>query len=164
MMLRRGTGGYYVNGVVARFPTDGISLRDQATYDRAGATPTPSATADLQLRNIFFAEVNAKLFQTPNGTSQFELDSTTNNLKLSTATAASIFTTIPAVGTAPTDIASFDFTPAADSPIATGGLDAFTGAIATKAGTFVTATVYQGAVAPGGADKWWAGWTNYARN
>jgi len=108
--------------------------------------------------------VNAKLFQTPNGTSQFELDSTANSLTLSTATAASIFTTIPAVGTAPTDISSFDFTPAAGSAIATGGLNAFTGAIATKAGTFVTATAYQGAVAPGGTDKWWAGWTNYARN
>ena len=28
MMLRRGTGGYYVNGVVARWPADGVSLRD----------------------------------------------------------------------------------------------------------------------------------------
>ena len=162
LMLRRGTGGYYVNGVVARWSTDGISLRDQATYDRAGATPTPSATADLQLKNIFFAETNGKLFQTP--ANQFELDSTANNLKLSTSTAASVFTTIPAVGTAPTDINAFDFTPAANSPIATGGLTAFTGAIATKAGTFVTATPYQGAVAPGGGNKWWAGWTTYARN
>jgi hypothetical protein len=162
-MLRRGTGGYYVNGVVARWSTDGLSLRDQATYDRAGATPTPSATADLQLKNIFFAETNGKLFQTP-AANQFELDSTANNLKLSTSTAASVFTTIPAVGTAPTDINAFDFTPAANSPIATGGLTAFTGAIATKAGTFVTATPYQGAVAPGGGNKWWAGWTTYARN
>jgi hypothetical protein len=163
MMLRRGTGGYYVNGVVARFPTDGISLRDQATYDRAGDTGTPSATADLQLKNIFFAEVNGKLFQ-PLSANQFELDSTANNLKLSTGTAASLFTTLPAVGTAPADITAFDFTPAAGSPIATGGLNAFTGAIATKAGTFVTATAYQGAVAPGAGGKWWAGWTTYARN
>ena len=163
LMLRRGTGGYYVNGVVARWSTDGISLRDQATYDRAGATPTPSATADLQLKNIFFAETNGKLFQTP-AANQFELDSTANNLKLSTSAAASVFTTIPAVGTAPSDINAFDFTPAANSPIATGGLTAFTGAIATKAGTFVTATPYQGAVAPGGGNKWWAGWTTYARN
>ncbi len=163
MMLRRGTGGYYVNGVVARFPTDGISLRDQATFDRAGDVLTPAATADLQLKNIFFAEVNGKLFQ-PLSATQFELDSTTNNLKLSTVTAASIFTTIPAVGTAPADINAFDFTPVAGSPIATGGLNAFTGAVATKAGTFVTATAYQGAVAPGGGNKWWAGWTTYARN
>ena len=163
MMLRRGTGGYYINGVVARWPTDGISLRDQATYDRAGATGTPAATADLQLKNIFFAEVNGKLFQ-PLSATQFELDSTANSLKLSTATAASIFTTIPAVGTTPADISAFDFTPAAGSPIATGGLNAFGGAIATKAGTFVTATAYQGAVAPGGGNKWWTGWTTYARN
>jgi len=164
MMLRRGTGGYYVNGVVARWPTDGISLRDTATFVRAGSTLTPSATADLQLKNIFFAEVNGKLFQTPAPGAQFQLDSVANTLKLSTVTAASIFTTIPAVGTAPADISAFDFTPAAGSAIATGGLNAFTGAIATKAGTYVTATAYQGAVAPGGGNKWWAGWTYYARN
>ena len=163
MMLRRGTGGYYVNGVIARWTSDGVSLRDQGTYDRAGDTPTPAATADLQLKNIFFAETNGKLFQTPSAT-QFELDSTANNLKLSTATAASLFTAIPAVGAVPADISAFDFTPVAGSPIATGGLNAFTGAMATKAGTFVMATAYQGAVAPGGANKWWAGWTSYARN
>jgi len=163
LMLRRGTGGYYVNGVVARWTSDGVSLRDQATYDRAGATPTPSATADLQLKNIFFAETNGKLFQAPSAT-QFELDSTANSLKLGTATAASLFIASPAVGSAPADISAFDFTPAAGSPIATGGLNAFTGAIATKAGTFVTPTAYQGAVAPGGGNKWWAGWTSYVRN
>jgi len=37
------------------------------------------------------------------------------------------------------------------------------GAIATKAGTVVTATPYVGGVAPGGP-KWWQGWTSYARN
>ena len=163
MMLRRGTGGYYVNGVVARWSTDGVSLRDAATYDRAGATKTPSATADLQLRNILFADVNGKMFQATSAT-QFDLDPTANNLTLSTATASSLFTAIPDVAAVPTGLASFDFTPTAGSAIATGGLNAFTGSIQTKAGTFVTPTAYLGAVAPGGANKWWAGWTNYARN
>jgi hypothetical protein len=162
MMLRRGTGGYYVNGVVARWPTDGISLRDQQTYDRAGATATPAATADLQVRNIVFAETNAKLFQAPSAT-QFALDPVANNLTLSTATAASLFAAIPAVGASPASISEFDFTPAAGSPIATAGLSTFTGAIATKAGTFVTGTAYAGGAAPGGP-KWWQGWTSYARN
>ena len=122
MMLRRGTGGYYVNGVVARW-TIGRRLapRSGDVRSRRRRRRTPAATADLQLKNIFFAEVNGKLFQTPSAT-QFELDSTANNLKLSTATAASLFTAIPAVGTAPADISAFDFTPAAGSPIATGGL------------------------------------------
>ncbi len=162
MMLRRGTGGYYVNGVLARWSADGVSLRDQATYDRAGTTRTPSATSDLQVRNILFAETNGKVFQTPSAT-QFDFDLAANNLTLSTATAASLFTAIPAVGAAPSAIGDFDFSPAAASPIATGGLATFTGAILAKAGTVVTPTAYVGAVAPGGT-KWWQGWTTYARN
>ena len=162
LMLRRGTGGYYVNGVIARWPTDGISLRDAATYDRAGTTATPSATADLQVRNIVFAETNGKVFQAPSAT-QFTLDLGANNLTLSAATAASLFTSIPAVAATPASVNEFDFTPSAGSPIATAGLSTFTGAIATKAGTFVTATPYAGGAAPGGP-KWWQGWTSYARN
>ena len=162
MMLRRGTGGYYVNGVLARWPTDGVSLRDQATYDRAGATATPSATADLQIRNVLFAETGGKLFQASSAT-QNSLDAAANNLTLSTATAASLFTAIPAVGATPTSVTEFDFSPAANSPIASGGLATFSGAIAAKAGTFVIPTSYIGAAAPGGA-KWWQGWTNYGRN
>ncbi len=166
LMLRRGTGGFYVNGVVARWSADGISMRDSATFTRAGNTQTPSATADLQIRNILFAETNGKVFQTPvNAASnaQGDLDLAANSLTLSAATAASLFTLIPAVGAAPTSITAFDFTPAAGSPIATGGLATFTGAILAKAGTVVTPTAYLGAIAPGGT-KWWQGWTSYARN
>jgi hypothetical protein len=162
MMLRRGTGGYYVNGVLARWTSDGVSLRDAATYTRAGSTTTPSASADLQIRNVLFAETNGLIFQAPSAT-QFALDATANNLTLSTATAASLFTAIPAVGSAPTSISAFDFTPATGSPIATGGLTTFTGAILAKAGTFVTPTAYMGGVAPAGP-KWFQGWTNYVRN
>jgi hypothetical protein len=162
MMLRRGTGGYYVNGVLARWTADGISIRDAATYARAGSTRTPAATADLQIRNVVMAETNNLAFQVPSAT-QFDLDLPANNLTLSTGTAASLFTAIPAVGTTPTSIAAFDFSPVAGSAIATGGLATFTGALLTKAGTVVTATSYVGAVAPGGT-KWWQGWTSYARN
>ena len=164
MMLRRGTGGYYVNGVVARWPSGAASVRDAGTYTRAGSTATPSATADLQVRNVFAADV-PRYFQPAAGgaTPTFELDLSANNLTLSAATAASLFSAIPAVGATPTSINEFDFTPAANSPIATAGLSTFTGAIATKAGTFVTATAYAGGVAPGGP-KWWQGWTAYARN
>ena len=162
MMLRRGTGGYYVNGVLARWSADGVSLRDVATYARGGSTLTPSADADLQIRNVFFAETNSLMFQAPSAT-QNALDATANNLTLSAATAASLFTAIPAVGSVPTSLAAFDFTPATGSPIASGGLATFTGAILAKAGTFVTPTTYMGGVAPGGP-KWFQGWTSYSRN
>ena len=162
MMLRRGTGGYYVNGVIARWTSDGVSLRDVATYARGGAVAAPSSAADLQIRNVFFAETNGLLFQASSAT-QNALDATANNLTLSTAPAASLFAAIPAVGSAPTSSAAFDFTPAAGSPIAVGGLATFTGAILAKAGSFVTPTTYMGGVAPNGP-KWFQGWTNYARN
>ena len=162
MMLRRGTGGYYVNGVLARWSADGVSLRDPTTYVRAGSVAAPSATADLQIRNVFFAETNGLLFQATTAT-QNSLDAAANNLTLSTASAASLFTAIPAVGSAPASLAAFDFTPAAGSPIATGGLATFTGAILAKAGTFVTPTAYMGGVNPTGP-KWFQGWTAYYRN
>jgi hypothetical protein len=170
MMLRRGTGGYYVNGVVVRWPTDGISLRDNSSYVRGGSTATPSATADLQLKNIYFAEDNNLLFQANTATpaTQFSLDPTANALTLAanTVTAASLFVKIPAVGAAPTDTSAFDFTPAAGSAIATGGLATLAGAVATKGGTFITGTAFQGGAPLAGTlgARWWAGWTIYARN
>src|SRR5919112_1604241 len=48
IMLRRGTGGYYVNGIVARWPNAGVSVRNAETYARAGSAATPDlAAADL---------------------------------------------------------------------------------------------------------------------
>ncbi len=167
MMLRRGTGGYYVNGVLARWPRAGVSLRDSLTFVRAGSVATPDVnTADLVVRNNFFAETPA-VFQavTAPGAAvqQNAFDLAGNSLTLSAALANTIFAALPATGTPPSGLAAFDFSPAAGSPIATGGMATFAGKILTKAGTVVTPTAYQGAVAPGGA-KWWQGWTTYARN
>jgi hypothetical protein len=164
MMLRRGTGGYYVNGVVARYPRGGVSLRDADTYTRAGATAiTDLATADLGVKNVVSAE-NGSVFQGPNGSNvQNSLDLAGNALTSSPATTASLFTAFPATVSATTTAAAFDWTPATGSALATGGLGTFTGKLATAAGTSVAGTAYVGAAQPGGA-KWWQGWTVYTRN
>ena len=164
MMLRRGTGGYYVNGVVARYPRAGVSLRDQATYaNRAGGTPvTDLNTADLAVKNVYFTE-NAVIFQGANGTNvQNSLDLPGNALVDGTATTASLFTAFPAAVTETTTASDFDWTPANAAPITAGGLTTFTGKLATAAGTTVTGTTYLGAADPSGA-KWWQGWTVYAQ-
>ncbi|HUQ82835.1 MAG TPA: fibronectin type III domain-containing protein [Gemmatimonadaceae bacterium] len=164
MMLRRGTGGYYVNGLVARYPRGGVSLRDADTYTRAGATAiTDLATADLGIKNVLFSE-NGTVFQGANGSNvQNSLDLAGNALVSSTTATTALFTAFPAVVSGATIASAFDWTPAATSPIATGGLATFTGKLATAAGTTVTGTSYVGAAQPTGA-KWWAGWTIYARN
>jgi hypothetical protein len=165
MMLRRGTGGYYVNGVVARFPAAGVSLRDAESYARGGSVAVPdAATSDLLIKNVLFAE-NGPMFQANTATpaTQFSLDAAGNALTASTATSASLFTALPATGTSPSGVSALDWTPAANAAIGSGGLATFTGKLATRAGTFVTATSYLGAAQPNGT-KWWAGWTTYARN
>ena len=165
MMLRRGTGGYYVNGVVARFPRGGISLRDTETFVRAGSAAIPdAASADLAIRNVLFTEVAGNVFQAGGGsTTQNSLELAGNSLTGSATASTALFTAIPATGATPSGVAGFDWTPPAGAAIATGGLATLPGKIGIKGGTAVTGTAYLGAAAPGGT-KWWAGWTTYVRN
>jgi hypothetical protein len=160
MVLRRGTAGYYVNGVVARWPRAAISVRDPETYLRAGGVATPDlTTADLAVRNVLLVE-NAADFQSGQ---QPAFDLTGNALRSNTSAAAALFATFPATVGSSTNAASFDWTPGATSLAATGGLTTFTGKLATKASGAVTGTAYVGAADPAGA-KWWSGWTIYAKN
>ncbi|MFL5521870.1 MAG: fibronectin type III domain-containing protein [Gemmatimonadales bacterium] len=150
-VLRRGTGGYYVNGLIGRYPTAGLSLRDQAS---TGARVTDGT---LDLRNLLVVETPALLDASTNVT----FDQTGREFRHQAATtAASLLTALP---TSPTDAAAFDWTPLAGSAATTGGLATFSGNILAKAGAFVTPTTYVGAADPAGA-KWWQGWTNYAAN
>ena len=153
MILRRGTGGYYVNGVLARFPKGALGLRDTAS------TRVRLTDGLLDLRHILVVETPS-LFTTASGGFVLSDSVTRNIVRDAGASAASLFTTfsLPASTTA-----SFDWTPTATSPITTGGLQTFSGNLATAAGTFVMPTAYRGAAAPGGT-KWWAGWTSYAKN
>jgi hypothetical protein len=138
-----------VNGVIARWPAAAMGIRDASTNTRIGE-------GNLDVRNVLAVE-NATLFET--GADRFQFDATANAIEAAAGTTASLFTTFattPSTG-------GLDWTPATASPARTGGLGTFTGALATKAGTFVTGTAYRGAADPTGA-KWWAGWTAYARN
>ena len=99
LMLRRGTGGFYINGVATRFPAAGVSLRDPESFLRAANAAVPDlATSDLQVRNVVFAETPV-VFQanTTTPASQFALDLTGNALTSSSAASTALFTAIPAV-------------------------------------------------------------------
>ena len=141
-VLRRGTGGYYLNGVLARWPRGGISLRDSTSNNRFQVD-------SLIVRNLYFAE-NGVLASGANfdaATSNFGQESafTARNSNIvvgaGTVTAASLFTSLPTVSGTTTG-ASFDWSPEASSPIATGGLNSFAAdpRIAARVGTFITPT------------------------
>ncbi len=166
MVLRRGTGGYYLNGVVARWPRQAISVRDTTSNNRFQAD-------SLIARNLYFADnglQNSGVTFDPTGTNfgqeaAFTARNSNITVAASTVTAASLFTALPAGGTTAPTVAGFDWSPGSGSAIATGGLSSFSAdpRIAARAGTFIVPTAYRGAAAPGGT-KWWANWTNYARN
>lgn len=162
MMIRRGSGGWYVNGVLARWPRAAISLRDNETYARAGSVATPDlATADLGMRNLLVLE-SAAVFQTGGSSVQNSLDLAANAITQDAAAATALFTAFPATITAQTTASAFDWTPAAGSPAATGGLATFAGKLGTASGAAVAGTAYRGAAAPAGV-KWWQGWTVYSQ-
>lgn len=152
MMLRRGTGGFYVNGIVARWPGSAIALRDAATKTRID-------NGDLILSHLLLAE-NAVVFEpdvASSSTRHYTVDETDNNIETVAGTAASLFTAMDP------DAGSVDWTPASGSAAASGGLATFSGSLDTKAGSFIDGTAYRGAADPSGT-KWWDGWTRYARN
>jgi hypothetical protein len=168
MVLRRGTAGLYANGIIARWPRAGISLRDTVTQRKF-------TDGVALLRNVLVVETgstastNAPLFEggtacptTAATVCRFSIDATANNLTLAagTVTAASIFGALPA---APASAAALDWSLPTGSPGRTGGTGTFTGALATKGGTFILGTTYLGAADPTGA-KWWEGWTHYDIN
>jgi hypothetical protein len=150
MVLRRGTGGYLTNGIVARWQRQGLSVRDPETN-------TMMTTDSLNVSNLLLAE-NALNYDDDAGTNFGKAAAfAASNHVTSAATAASLFTSLTA--------ASLDWTPAAGSPAATGGgtvviPPAYTG---TYFGGSLTNTTYFGAADPAGA-KWWQGWTSYATN
>ena len=160
LMLRRGTGGYYVNGIAARWPRAAVSLRDAATYARAGSVPTPNlATTDIAILNNLYVQ-SGPTFQT--GNAQFSFDLPANALIVGTQTIADVFTSVPEAASPATSAAAFDWTPKAGSLATTGGLTTFAGKLATAAGTAVAGSAFRGAADPAGP-KWWANWTAYAR-
>ncbi|MHB1262925.1 MAG: fibronectin type III domain-containing protein [Gemmatimonadaceae bacterium] len=173
MLLRRGVGGWYVNGIVARYPRAGVSLRDAETYARAGSVATPDlATADLALRSILFFS-NPTVFQTGGSGTQNSLDLASNGLvNNATASVSSVFTAFPATVGTSTTAAAFDWTPASGSPALTGGMTTFSGKLATQTARplasgngSITGTSFVGAAPASGTEaRWWAGWTTYARN
>lgn len=151
MVLRRGTGGFYVNGLVGRWPTAGISVRDATT----GARQTAGL---FDIDNVLVVESPA-LFD---ASTDVTVEAGSNNIVHEAATtAASLLTALP---TDPADAAALDWTPSGGSAAATGGLTTFSGELATRAGTVVTGTAYRGAADPSGADKWWQNWTAFADN
>lgn len=148
MVLRRGTGGHYVNIVIAKGASNGIGYRDATSKLREDA-------GLLSLKGIYIAET-PNAFQSGQQTYAGPASDVTH---AAATTAASIFAGYNAN---PASMADINLFPAAGSPIATGGFTGWSGDLLSR-GAGLDQTTYRGAFAPGGTD-WTAGWTEYSDN
>ena len=162
-VIRRGTGGVYVNGVLARWPEAGLSVFDPSTDDRL-------STDSLNIRNIVMAD-NARSFDAVGASNRFGQESkfTNNEIRTSTDAAHTLFANVPAVDVTIANGTSFDWRPATGSILRTGGTGAtFPGLIPNRVGNFfggtLTGTSYIGAIDPAATTQWYDGWTTYYRN
>ena len=148
MVLRRGTGGYLTNGIVARFQSQGLSVRDPETD---GLMTDDS----LNISNLLLAENGPNYDE--DGGDNFGVAgafAASNHVEAAGA-AATLFTSLTP--------ASLDWTPAGGSAAASGAgtvviPSEYTGGFF---GSDLVNTTYFGAADPAG-DKWWEGWTRYA--
>jgi hypothetical protein len=164
-VIRRGTGGVWLNGVFARWPRHAVSLRDSTTRNRYVAD-------SLAFRGIYLTQngtaVSGAQLELTSGYVTPDSGEILPNVTPGTATTQSLFTAFPTTISVATNGASFDWQPAAGSPITTGGTGAIpAGRIASRLTNFfggtLQGTTFRGAADPAGP-KWWAGWTSYARN
>lgn len=159
-VIRRGSGGSFVNGIIARWPGVGISIRDAET----------KALLDkdsLYFRNVILAD-NGGNFE-PSGTNFGSvLSDSATAWNISTSTAANVFTGALPTGATTVTTANLNLVPKAGGPAQNGGLSTFTALLTARTAGFfggaMPATTYVGALDPGAATQWYEGWTVFVRN
>ena len=153
LVARRGTGGVFVNGAIARWPGRAINVRD-------AFTDSLRLRDSLYIGYIALAENGANYDPAGSNFGQ-EAKFAANGMTTAAGTATTLFANLGAP--------NLDFTPVAAGPAATGGLTTFPARITARVTGFFGATPlvptsYRGAAAPDGSNKWWQGWTAHATN
>jgi hypothetical protein len=158
-VIRRGSGGTLVNGIIARWPGVGISIRDA----ESGAL---LADDSLTVRGVVLAGNGSNFEAEASGRFGHLIEANAAAWKVQEETLASLFPSLP---TASTEVTALDLTPAAGSAALTGGLGDFAGTriegrVQGFFGEAMPATAYAGAADPDAASDWWEGWTVFVRD
>ena len=160
-VVRRGAAANFVNGILARWPGVGFSIRDPESKALMDADST-------YIRNVFLVE-NGSNFESPAKNFGFVVSDSSAQWNITEATMASVFA--GALPTSATDVteANLNIALAGGAAAATGGLASFAGTplaprVTDFFGADMTGTAYVGAVDPAAATKWYEGWTRWYRN
>jgi hypothetical protein len=144
--FRDASGGYLVNGTMVNLLNWAIAIQDEPSRQMR-------LRDSLSISNLLLASNSDNFMPGQAGFWDGQ------NVEVSSLNYSQLFVGMPA-SPDPMGDARINWTPAAGSPLATGGRTTFTGTLADRAGTFIRPTSYRGAAAPGGP-AWWNGWTVY---
>ncbi len=160
-VVRRGGAANFVNGILARWPGVGFSIRD----------PESKALMDvdsLYIRNVYLVE-NGSNFESPAKNYGYVVGDSAAAWNVTEATIADVFTGALPTGT--TDITEGNLNLALKSGAAaeSAGLSSFAGTplearVMNFFGGAMPATAYIGAIDPSAGTKWYEGWTQFKRN
>jgi hypothetical protein len=161
-VVRRGGAANFVNGIVARWPGVGFSIRDDETKALMDAD-------SLYIRNVVLAG-NGSNFEAPKA-GRFG-DVVADSATAWNVTESSL--TDLFAGALPTSATSVTATNLnillrSGAPAANGGLSSFDGTplaarVTNFFGATMPATAYIGAADPAASTQWYEGWTNWGRN
>jgi hypothetical protein len=149
-VLRRGTAGYWANGILARWKGVAVNVRD------AWTDTLLSQRDSLNVVAVLLAENEANYDTTSNFGQAAKFASDGHKVFATTTT---VDTLVGLALTAP----SLDWTPKTGSPANTGGATVPAARVAGYFGGTWANTAYLGAADPAGT-KWWQGWTAYNIN
>lgn len=153
-VFRRGTGGWFVNGILARWKGIALNVRD-------AWTDTLFVQRDsLHISNVILAQNGFNYDTVGAGFAQ------TTNFPAAQLSTHQAFAGTVAVDTLlgiSLNPAGLDWTPKAGSPASTGAGTVTAAKVAGYFGGTWANTTYIGAADPAGA-KWWQGWTDYNIN
>jgi len=162
-VVRRGGAANFVNGILARWPGVGFSIRDAETKALMDAD-------SLYIRNVYLVENgNGNNFESPAKNYGYVVADSATAWNVTEATMADVFT--GALPTGATDVTEGNLNLALKSGAAaeTAGLSSFAGTplgarVMNFFGGAMPATAYIGAIDPSAGTKWYEGWTQFKRN
>jgi hypothetical protein len=147
---RRGTGGQFHNGILARYKGTAINIRD------AWTDTLLSQRDSLSIAGMILAQ-NGANYDTTSNFGQAAKFASDGHTTYGTSVAVD---TLLGISLNP---AGLDWTPKPGSPATTGGVNVSAARVAAFFGGTWANTTYRGAADPSGA-KWWLNWTDYSIN
>jgi len=154
---RRGTGGTFVNGVLARWKGIAINIRDAWTDSLFVSS---GGMDSLRITNVLLSQNGFNFDTTGAGFSQVANWDTTRLNSIKQYAGSVAIDTLLGISVNPS---ALDWTPKGTAPIASGAGAAPPSRVAAYfSGTWVN-TSFLGAADPAGT-KWWQGWTAYNIN